>query len=273
MRKETVKLPSGLTITLRGKTLEEDTALTDQSRGRTFDDICFDLLTACTVSVEDTGPKEDVLDENGKLDWNKVLRGDFLAAIFAFRRLSFKDGHLYDIDVNCPRCGKRLEWQANLNMLEDGGDIVDYPLPDDSADKMMRGELFEVEVDGKVVSFRLQTVADAKKNSKAIMQSGSTKGARANALRQRILGVSGIEEGNDVIRWLRKLEDADVQVLQEAMEAEDCGIDDEIEIECPHFGCGAEFMATVPFDASFLMPSNQKRSRRKDRMRQIRERS
>lgn len=270
MRKENVILPSGLSITLRGKTLEEDSALTDQSRGRTFVDICYDLLTACTVSVENPGPKTDVVNDKGELDWDKVLYGDFLAAIFALRSLSFKDGYLYDIDLNCPRCGKLIDWQINLRLMDDDGDVVDYPLPDKSADVIRNGGLFEATVDSKLVKFRLQTVADARYAAKTA--STVNNKARATALRKRIDSVEGINEGNDIVRWLHKLEDADVQDLQDAMEGEDCGIDDEVEVHCPHRGCGAEFMVTVPFEVSFFLPQNKKRDKRRERLQQIRER-
>jgi hypothetical protein len=270
MRKEIVTLPSGLSITLRGKTLEEDSALTDQSRGRTFLDICYDLLTECTVSVEDTGPKTDIVTDD-KMDWNKALFGDFLAAVFAFHRLSFKDGHMYDIDVNCPISGKRIEWQADLRMMSDGGDIVDYILPDESAEILRSGGDFEVTVADKIVKFRLQTVADARyaaKNASTV-----NKKARATSLRRRIISVEGITEGNDIVNWLHKLEDADVQDLQDAMEGEDCGIDDEVLILCPHVGCSAEFMVTIPFEVSFLLPQNKKRDKRRKRIEQIRARN
>ena len=269
MRKETVILPSGLSITLRGKTLEEDSALTDQSRGRTFLDICFDLLTACTVSVEDPGPVTDVATD-GKIDWDKALYGDFVSAVFALRKLSFKDGNMYDIDINCPKSGKRIEWQADLRMMDDGGDIVDYILPDESAEILRSGGSFEATVAGKVVKFRLQTVADARYAAK---NAGTVnKKARATSLRRRIISVEGISEGNDIVNWLNKLEDADVQDLQDAMEGEDCGLDDEVEILCPHVGCSAEFMVTIPFELSFLLPQNKKRDKRRKRMDQIRER-
>lgn len=268
MRKETVTLPSGLSITLRGKTLEEDSALTNQSRGRTFVDICYDLLNACTVSVEDPGPKDDVVNEKGDLDWDKVLFGDFMAAIFALRSLSFKDGHWYDINLNCDGCGKLIDWQINLKMMDDGGDIVDYPLPSESADIIRSDGNFEEIVADKIVKFRLQTVADARhaaKNADTVNNK-----ARATALRKRIIAVEGISEGNDIVRWLHKLEDADVQDLQDAMEGEDCGIDDEAEVHCPK--CGCTFMVTVPFEVSFFLPQNKKRDKRKQRLQQIQER-
>ena len=96
--------------------------------------------------------------------------------------------------------------------------------------------------------------------------------ARATALRKRIISVEGISEGNDIVRWLSKLEDAEVQDLQDAMEGEDCGIDDEAEVHCPHPRCGSEFMVTVPFEVSFFLPQNKKRDKRKQRLDQIAER-
>ena len=226
MRESTAKLPSGLVVKLRGTTLEEDGVLFDDSNAtRTFLDVCVQLLNACTVEVIETGPHSDVLTADGKLDWDKVLHGDLMAGALALRSLSFNDGHLYAIDIPCPQCKQMVNWHADLRMAaaHDDGDIIDYPMGDDVAQTIAAGGMFEADVAERQVRFRLRTVGDMRSLQKLSPQEQSK--ARAIMFRKIIGTIENIDNTNDYLPWLSKLESADAQTLQDALDRYEPGID------------------------------------------------
>ena len=250
MQTETVKLPSGASITLRKMTLRDQNHLASVMRSKRAkqEQVLVDMVSRCCEGFEETGPYPNA--EAGKrVNWDDMLQGDFLAAMIALRKLSFREGENYGVDLKCPAatCNHRFQWEVDLD-----DDLFYQQLPEESAAKMKAGEPFECTIDGKLVKFNLSYVRDNKQMEKL----GKRFPGRDMAVmfRSRIISVDGVDS-KDLMNWLdgekggpyEGLYADDAEDLRDAFAKVDCGVDTEVEAECPRMMCGNVFTFELPF--------------------------
>jgi len=267
MKSDIVQLPSDMTIELRQLTLREENYLAGASRSRrgSQERILVDVVSRCTIRVVDPGPNPKAkADEKPK--WDEMLAGDFFGAMIELRKLSYREGAEYDIDLKCPvrACNNSFGWTVDLDK-----DLLVKKLPTESADALREGRPLTVEIAGKIVHFHLGLVKDADFQEKLDKKFPGRD--MACMLRARIDKVEGVESV-DIMNWLDGEGKGPYEGLTsdeaEDMRAEfyrvDCGIDTEIEVECTRTQCRNVFRLDLPFDG-ILTPGRAQASKRKFR--------
>jgi len=251
VRTETFDMPSGAKLEFRALTIRDENRLAS-SRGKSMEKTLNRVISDCTVTVVDPGPYSH-LSAGGSVDWNKMLQGDRFVAMFLLRLLSYKDGDEYAFKAQCPACNRR-EFQT-INLRDE---LPIQDLTDEARETFKNGGLFSVTVDGKEVKFRLPLVEDTHRLEKMTEQNPDRD--MAVAMRLRIKEVEGLE-ASEILDWLDggktgdPLPSQEAEVLREAFDEVDCGIDTDVEIQCR---CGAFFDVSLPFDAAFFLPSRAK---------------
>jgi len=271
MRTEIVQLPSGASVTLRKISMKEENHLTGaiRSKRRKQNKVLVDVVDACCLGFEETGPYTWARKGN-KVDWQKMLNGDFIAAMIGLRKLSYREGVNYTVDVKCTNraCNNRFQHTVNLDK-----DLFYQQLPQESFDKLMEDEPFTVEIQGKKVHFKLNYVADETFQEK--LEKKFPGRGMSTLFRSRISKIEGVKP-RDWMNWLdgetegkkkgpyEGLDSDDAEDLRLAFFKVDCGVDTEVEAECPRGSCGEVFTFELPF-AGMLSPgraSDEKRRRR-----------
>jgi len=255
MQTETVKLPSGASITLRKMTLRDQSHLASVMRSKRSkqEQVLVDMVSRCCDGFEDVGPYPGV-EVGKKINWDDMLQGDFLAAMIALRKMSFREGKNYSVDLTCPAatCNNRFQWQVDLDE-----DLFYQELPEESAAQLKNGEPFTCTIAGKKVSFNLSYVKDQKQIEKIAKRNPGRD--MAVMFRSRIVDVEGVDR-KDIMNWLDGekgdfdgLYADDAEDLRDAFAKVDCGVDTEVEAECPRMMCGNVFTFDLPF-AGMLTP-------------------
>lgn len=249
-----VSCPSGLKGTIRGLKGREMKMLSDKRKARSgemFDEI----LAACWLSTTEPGPY--TLRADGTLDWLQVLSGDRFYVLFQLREATYPD-EPYAFRVQClaPLCGESFEWELHLN------DLPTRQLSPESQERFRAGNRFETETGGKRIVFQLGTGQLEREGTRL------SRGASVDLVRvlaTRIVEVEGVDKGG-VVDWLNDLELSEHRDLLDIFDEADCGVETEIEVECPH--CGNRQWVDLPFGPGFLMPTRtQRKSRRTARNR------
>lgn len=269
MKTSDLSLPSGLKVQIRALTLEDDSVIFENNDPEAlYFEVCLGMLDACTLKVLDEGPYQGVVVD-GKINWRKALLGDVMAAFFGLRIVSYAKGKDYPLDFTCPFCGEYVHWEADLRTIENGGDIIDYPLDAEVAELIAAGRHPCVEIDEHVIDFRLQTVEDFLYVQK--LPSASKKEIRALSFIRRMVDIIGpsIKNPNDRGRWLRHMDNNQAMILQDAMSDADPGVDSSVDVTCP--GCHKESEVTIPFDQYFFIPRDAQKRKRANRKAQLRE--
>jgi len=255
-------LASGLVVEFRGTKNRELAAFRKTLEEKGHAVALTEMLNACTEQVVDPGPT-NILDEDGKPDWSKALSGDRLQAAILLRIASFPEGHKYKLDLKCPRCpASRPSFPKVLDLRAiPNGDLLWYPMPEEAIESVRKEQPFVCTVDGKMVSFLL---SDGRMEAQLeeVSRGDRVEDAAIAQARLRITEVEDVH-ANDVHRWLGDLTVAEYEVLEDAMDAVEGGVDIAIEAVCPE---GHEFQAAVPFDVSFWRPQEGMRNRRKERL-------
>lgn len=257
-RTEVFDLPSGAKIEFRALTLREENILAS-ARGRKQESALDSVLSACVVQIVDAGPYRDL---GQRVDWDKMLQGDRFVAMVKLRVISYREGETYSFMTQCPECGQRSEQSVNLNT-----ELPIQPLSEEARDALVNDTPFTVEVGGSKITYSLSYGAHAKRFEK--LREQNPKRPMAAALRSRILEVDGIEK-RDIMNWLDGeagghdgLTSDEAEDLREAFDRVDCGIDTEVEVECPK--CWASYVLSLPFDDGFFLPRRGQRKRKEKR--------
>lgn len=261
-----VTLPSGAVAEFRPLTIADENFMADAKRsrkGRALDMALEQILDRCTVRVVSPGPYR-FLSENGRPDWHRMLTGDRVEAMFALRKISYAEGYLYVVENVTCACGHA--WDHEFDIDED---LLHQPLAEESQRKYAAGEPFAVEVGGCDVSFVLQSGETEDLYDK--MRRNKPARKMAAGLRSRIVDVSGIER-RDIMDWLDGdngvskrfpgLSSNDAEELRAAFDAVDCGVDTEVEAQCPE--CSRLVRFALPFDSIFV-PGRKIRARKRAR--------
>ena len=232
-----IDLPSGAKIEVRPLTGKESKILSDKDAiksGMFLDKI----LNACTVGVLDFGP----YPQGDKFDWGKALVGDRFYGLLQIRVISLGEEYWFKLQCSASECRERFDYCIDL--------VKDLPvqrLSEEGKKTFAAGNSFQtVDANGKTVSYRLPTGQDEIASAKF----NAFDSAFIQALSQRIVS---IEDVSDKRSYLEACAWADLLKLLDAFDANNCGVNTDIEIVCPY--CGAIQDVRLPFERGFLLPS------------------
>lgn len=252
-----IDCPSGLQLRVRGLKGKEGKLLADKTAIRQGN-VLDNMLSACTETVLDPGPYE--LRTDGKLDWNKVLLGDRFYTLLQIRLASFGPEYAFKVQCRDQACRERFEWGIDLNDLEV------TRMSDEDRESFRSDGGFTTELsDGTQVKYRLATGAD----EKAVARNRTQDRALVDMLAMRIVAIDGVGEFKQgdagrpvrsVKGYLEDLEWSELVKLLNALDAHDCGVKTDIEIECP--ACGSVQEVQLPFERGFFLPTESPTTRK-----------
>ena len=258
----TITCPSGLAGEVRGLKVSEGRILSDKNLIKSAK-LMDKILETCWVSTAEAGPIYQLASApNGAAlapDWSKVLVGDRFYALLKIREASYGDGYVFKVVCDNGRCEEPFEWELEISKLPV------RKLSKVSAQRFLDGNRFDATFAGRRVAFKLLTGADEVRiaqQRKLLKQSQAASrrngGDQANVLVEavipRIIEVEGVD-----VRALRAfLEDQDLADLEnfvDDMDFQDCGVDTEIEVQCPE--CDNLQRVALPFAAGLFSPEGK----------------
>lgn len=243
-----VKCPSGLAGSVRKLKGSEVDILSDRAaakKGETFDK----LLAACWEKTSNQGPYG--FDLEGSVPWSKILVCDRMYALIAIRVATFGAGYIFPVQCTGRACGEKFEWEINLTK-----DLTIYDLPAETLEKIKAGDNhFLTEVDGQEIGFRLLDGEAEKKVGKRVALHRDQ--LMTTALASRIVSIGGEPKNHVAVEAFLKEMDMDAQLaLLSKFEEVDGGVDQVIEVECPH--CMGRQTISLPLEAEgFWIPSSR----------------
>lgn len=239
-----VTCPSGLSCRIRGLKVGDQRVLADKRLSKSGE-VVDALLRACVLEVTEPGPYRFPASAPR---WDEVLVGD---RVYLFTRLGVAThGPHYDFKATCPECSRRFPYRINVEE-----DLRVQALPEASRAIIAGDGIFETDLDGERIRFRLMTGADERKLAQLMRGAGNEQ--LATTLSFRILDAGG-REGREKKTWLEDLGFADLGRLLAAFDEADCGVDTDLTIECPE--CSSEIEIAVPFGPEFLVRKAAKKA-------------
>ena len=212
------------------------------------------LLASCWQKTLDSGPY--TFDADGAPDWNQVLQGDRQFLLLQVRCMSYGPDYEFKIQCDESSCRERFTWGLNLN------DLPVKKLPAESVELFKNGNRFEgtLPSDGRNLVFRLPTGEDEVAAAK--MKSQFRDRLITLALNLRIVEVEDVPK-SEIRRFFDEMDLSDANALLDILDEPDCGVETEIEIECPE--CFGVQDVRLPFDRDFFFPRKQRRKAAKDK--------
>lgn len=266
MRSEVFNLPSGLKLEMRGIGLAEENILASGDR-RGGDKDLDRVFGACWCATPDPGPY--TMGAGDVPVWADLLQCDRFVLMLGLRRLSYRDGHLYEVEVYHDECDGRFQWEVDL-----AKDLPIRPLDADAVDRVRAGTPFECQIGDRVVRYKLATSRDLQFAEK--LQEEFPERLMAATLRSRLVEVQGVEK-RDLMDWLDGangistkypgLTGEEAEELRDAYDRVDGGIDTDVEVQCRKASCRKTFVTTIPFGRGFLLPSKGINARKRARLR------
>jgi hypothetical protein len=235
-----IDLPSGAKVEIRGMTGREAKVMTDKDayKNGTF---LGKLLNGCTQAVVDPGPYS-----TASFGWADALVGDRFYAFMQLRIATFGKDFVFKIQCQEQSCRERFEYQIDLEK-----DLPVKRLSDaDRACFASGNEFVTKDKSGRAVHFKLPTGQDEVIAARA----ASFDSAFIMSMERRITGIDGVPI---VRKYLEESPFGDLLALLDAFDEHNCGVDTDIEIQCPH--CGSIQDIRVPFAQGFLVPTRSKK--------------
>jgi hypothetical protein len=244
--------PSGLSGRIRGLKVREERILSDRKLARSGGQVDR-LLSACWEETLDSGPY-DFGEKN--IDWGMVLQGDRFYALLQIRALTY--GPEYAFSVNCQNvaCRARIDWELDL------GDLPVRKLSDESRSAFVNGNRFETVLPdaGTRLWFSLATGEIERRLPK--VRRDANERVLSSVLALRVIEVDGVDT-REKRKFIEDLSLRDADFLMDEFDRVDCGVDTNIEIECPE--CFSIQEVELPFERTFFMPGRERMSRRRGR--------
>lgn len=221
---------------LRGMKTREENALLDKKLARSG--LVMDkLLDACMIDP----PRRPA----------ELLVGDRVFAVLQIRRMTH--GDMYEFQTVCPNCRKPFLWEENIGEFP-----VHYLAESMQEDPTYRHSTLLPQA-GRSVEWRFLRGSDEKRLSDA-----SARNPESLASLMMLLRATAIEgEGQIKQEFFDDLEGGDSATLREAFDLNDCGVDTDIVVECPH--CDFVHTMDLPLDIGFFVPSKANRGGTKRR--------
>jgi len=239
--------PSGLSGRIRGMKAREERILADRKLAKSGGQL-EQILAACWEETLDPGPYSF---GTSAPNWAEVLVGDRFYALLQIRACSY--GATYEFSVPCSNrdCRARIDWELDLR------DLPVRTLSAESRDALLSARTFRAVLPAaaRTVEFRLLRGADERRMSAQRRAAGERP--ITTMLAMRIEAIEGVE-AKDKLRFLEDLEMSDVTFLLGEFDRVDCGVETEIQVECPE--CMGITEVELPFEKSFFLPQRKKPS-------------
>lgn len=241
-----VTCPTGFTVEVRKLKTKEINFLIDRKKFKeTFADR---LLQDCVLNVQNMGVY--AFDPGKPVDWGRVAVADRTAALVKIRIATYGDE--YDFDLNCQmfECKKRIRWTVKLS------DMPYTSISQETLELFKAGNRAEHQLGSATVSYKVILTGKDANEGEALLEKMQDRQLTA-ALSTRIIDISGVPAAKR-IDWLDDLDADELEGLKDVLSKADGGYDNELLVKCPH--CEAEQPVMVPFDRSFFLPRQGKRS-------------
>ncbi len=239
--------PSGMAGTVRGLRVTEANKIASATR-RKRHEMIDGVMSDCWEKTADAGPYGFSTD--GKPDWDKVLTGDQQYVLMQVRIATYGGEYSFPVQCDNPQCREKFEWVLDLS------EIPVQKMAEDDFEQFKQENKFEAVIGGRRYTFHLPTGKGVKRAEKLRPQYRNDK--YTLALRLRLLAIEGVES-NDMGKHIDAMGMGEVMELIGECDDHDCGVDGDLEIECPE--CGTIMDITLPFEGDFFMP--QKKRKRK----------
>ncbi len=241
---DTITCPSGLKGRIRGMKAREERILADRKLARSGGQL-EQILAACWEETLDPGPY-DFGDQS--IDWGKVLQGDRFFTLLQIRVRSYGPEYAFSLPCESRSCRARIEWEVDLR------DLPVRALSDGSREALVAGNRFETVLPdaGKRVTFLLLTGADERRM--VPLRKAAGERPISTMLAFRLESIEGIET-REKARFIEDLAMSDVSFLLGEFDRVDCGVETEIEVECPE--CLAVQAVELPFERGFFLPTKR----------------
>jgi len=241
----TVTCPSGLVGRIRGMKAREERILADRKLARSGAQL-EQILAACWEETLDAGPY-DFGDQ--PTDWGKVLQGDRFFAMLQIRVLSYGPEYAFSVPCENRGCRARIEWELDLR------ELPVKTLSDESRAAFVASNRFETTLPdaNRKVAFRLLTGSDERRM--AALRRAAGERPITTLLGYRLETIDGVEP-RDKQKFIEELAMADVTYLLGEFDRVDCGVETEIEVECPE--CFGTTRIELPFEKGFFLPERRR---------------
>lgn len=239
-----ITCPSGLTGSIRGMKAREERILADRKLARSGAQL-EQILAACWEETL-AGPY-DFGDQ--PIDWGQVLQGDRFFCLLQIRMLSYGPEYAFSVSCENRGCRTRIEWELDLR------ELPVKPLSDECLTTFLAGNRFDALLPdaGRKVSFGLLTGHDERRMT-ALRRSAQER-PLTTLLGFRLSTIDGVEP-LDKARFIEDLSMADVAFLLGEFDRVDCGVETEIEVECPE--CLGTTRVELPFERNFFLPERKR---------------
>lgn len=246
-----ITCPSGLAGEIRKLKVKEENYLADSRKMRAGGGLNRVLASVWTQTHE-AGPYS--FPNGGRPDWSRVLMGDNYYAMMQMRIATY--GPMFEFRTQCRSefCRSGFEWEVDLTKLEV------QQLSDESKQIYMNSNRFEMTLpSGQKLWFKLQEASIQKKYLKIKTEQRDT--LMSAILQVQILEVEGVEKKR-MKDWVEDL-DADVASdIRQAFDDAGCGIETEIEIECPV--CDSFSTIELPIESRDFFSKPKKAKKKKE---------
>ncbi|HPM52715.1 MAG TPA: hypothetical protein PK282_10830 [Rhodoglobus sp.] len=241
----TITCPSGLVGRIRGMKAREERILADRKLARSGAQL-EQILAACWEETLDAGPYD--FGEQ-PIDWGKVLQGDRFFAMLQIRVLSYGPEYAFSVPCENRGCRARIEWELDLRELPVN------TLSDESRAAFLASNRFETTLPdaGRKVAFRLLTGHDERRM--AALRRAAGERPITTLLGYRLETIDGVEP-REKQKFIEDLGMADVTFLLGEFDRVDCGVETEIEVECPE--CFGTTRIELPFEKGFFLPERRR---------------
>lgn len=244
-----VVCPSGMAVEVRGLTVREANLLANATRKKRLS-MLDQVLTNCWKGTSDLGPYQFSAD--GAPPWDDILQGDAQFLLIQVRIATYGAEYIFKHQCDDSSCRERFEWQLDLNKVP-----IQKLMPEDGA-SFKEGNVFSADLNGTRFKFLLATGATAKKADRH--RANNRNSMMTLALRMRITEIEGVDQ-QDMRRYIDAMDMGTATDLMAEMDAHDCGVDGDIEVECAE--CGNIMEVSLPFESAFFMPDKKKKAKKK----------
>jgi hypothetical protein len=241
-----VTCPSGLAFNARKWKYKDRKTLLDADlirKGQTQ----IKMLELVAGPVEAVGPYD--FQAGGAIDWRKVALADISTALIDIRCMTKP---LYEFDVNCPACGRKLELQVDLMGSKR------MPMSKEAIDHLRSDTPLELELCGCKIKLRLLRGRDMTQ----LVLGAKNSPAESIEVQQCLHIVELTPPGKEKLTeqtFIREFygdQDDDGELgkgLTRFLDATGGGVDTDVEQSCR--SCRREVRVSLPLGESFFAPS------------------